>query len=155
MSKHLTKELVYDASLEQVRAMLHDPAFREAVLERQKVVRGSVTVEGDVVHVDQVQASAGLPSFVTKIVGNEIHIVRVERWRDDHAEIEFSTPGRPGEITGRSRLAVVGGQTVHTVTMDISVRVPLIGGKVEGVVATMLAKAYDKEHAVGQEWLVG
>jgi hypothetical protein len=135
--------------------MLHDPAFREAVLEQQKVVRGSATVEGDVVRIDQVQASAGLPSFVTKIVGNEIHIVRVERWHGDDADIEFSTPGRPGEITGRSTLAEVGGRTLHTVTMDVSVRVPLVGGKIEGVVAAMLAKAYDKEHATGVEWLAG
>ena len=42
MGTMLTKRITYDASAEEVAAMLDDPTFREAVLERQKVLRGSV-----------------------------------------------------------------------------------------------------------------
>ena len=35
--KKLSKKLTYDAPAEAVAAMLDDPAFRESVLERQRV----------------------------------------------------------------------------------------------------------------------
>ena len=81
MGKRVVKELTYDASLEEVAAMLTDRTFRELVLERMRVVRGSVTVEGGVVTIEQVQSSSGLPSFATRLVGDEIRIVQVESWR--------------------------------------------------------------------------
>lgn len=43
--KKLTKLLTYDATTEAVSAMLDDAAFREAVLEQQRVVRGSARVD--------------------------------------------------------------------------------------------------------------
>jgi hypothetical protein len=149
----VTMELVYDAPLTEVRAMLFDPAFRETVLERQKVARGSVSVEGDTIRVQQVQHSAGLPSFATKIVGSEIEIIRVEQWSGDDAVLEFSIPGKPGEIHGTSRLTERDGSTVQTVDLEISVRIPLVGGKLAGLVATILTKALDKEQEAGTEWL--
>jgi hypothetical protein len=35
------------------------------------------------------------------------------------------------------------------------VHLPLIGGKVEGLIADMLRKALHAEHHVGQDWLAG
>ena len=80
MSKRVVKELQYDASLDDVSAMLDDPAFREQVLADQQVLRSSVDITGDVVTVEQVQAAEGLPSFATKFVGDEITIIQRETW---------------------------------------------------------------------------
>ena len=35
----------------------------------------------------------------------------------------------------------------------MTVRLPLVGGKIEGLVADMLGKALDTEHRTGVEWL--
>lgn len=133
--------------------MLLTPAFREEVLARQKVLRGSASVHGGVVEVRQVQASRGLPSFATKVVGDEIEIVQVERWDGDRADVEVSIPGKPGEMSGHARLSEAGGRTTETVELRISVRIPLVGGKIEGLIGEMMGKALDKEQEVGAAWL--
>lgn len=154
MSRRAVKELAYDASAEQVHAMLHDPAFRQEVLTRQKVLRGDATVDGEVVRVERAYSSSSLPSFATKFVGSELEIIQVETWTStDHADLEITIPGKPGEISGTIELVESGGSTTQRVSFDIHVRIPLIGGKVESLVESMLLKAFDMEHAVGQEWL--
>ena len=154
MGKHVVKELTYDASREEVLSMLTDSAFRERVLERMQVVRGDVTVEGDVVTIEQVQSAKGLPSFATKLVGDEIRIVQVEAWRaPDRADVEVTIPGKPGEMTGSATLTESGGRTTERVDLEVTVRIPLVGGKIEGLIADMLGKALDTEHRTGVEWL--
>ncbi|HEU4337862.1 MAG TPA: DUF2505 domain-containing protein [Nocardioides sp.] len=154
MGKRVVKDLTYDAPLEEVAAMLTDPAFRELVLERMHVVRGSVTVEDGVVTLEQVQSSSGLPSFATKLVGHEIRIVQVESWRTtEHADVEVTIPGKPGEMAGTATLVESDGRTTERVDLEVTVRLPLVGGKIEGLVADMLGKALDTEHRTGVEWL--
>ena len=158
MGKRVVKDLTYDAPLEDVAAMLTDATFRERVLERMKVLRGTATVEpgaaGTVVTLDQVQSSSSLPSFATKLVGDEIRIRQVEAWRTpDRADVDVTIPGRPGEMHGTATLTESGGRTTERVDLEITVRLPLVGGKIEGLVADMLLKALDKEHETGVEWL--
>ena len=101
MSTKLTKKLTYDAPAEAVTAMLDDPAFREEVLERQKVVRGSVDIDGDVVTIEQVRSADDIPSFARKFVGDEIVIVQTETWTSPtSADIALAIPGKPGEAVG-------------------------------------------------------
>ena len=154
MGKRVTRELTYDASIGEVAAMLTDPVFRERVLERMKVVRGHATVEDGVVTLDQVQSTSSLPSFATRLVGDEIRIVQVESWRTpERADVEVTIPGKPGAMSGTATLTESGGRTTERIEMEITVRVPLVGGKIEGLVADMLGKALDKEHETGVEWL--
>ena len=154
MGTRVVKELPYDAPLEEVAAMLTDPSFRELVLERMHVVRGNVTVEDGVVTLHQVQSSSGLPSFATKLVGSEIEIVQVESWRTtEHADVEITIPGKPGEMAGTATLVESGGRTTERVDLEVTVRLPFVGGKIEGLVADMLGKALDTEHRTGVEWL--
>jgi len=154
MGKRVVKDITYDASIEEVWQMLTDPAFRERVLERMKVVRGSVVVEDGVVTLDQVQSASGLPSFATKLVGDEIRIVQVETWRSpEHADIEVTIPGKPGEMSGTATLTESGGRTTQRVDLEVTVRLPLVGGKIEGLVGDLLLKALDAEHRTGVEWL--
>ena len=154
MSTKLSKTLTYDATAEAVSAMLDDPAFREAVLERQKVERGSVDIDGDHVTIEQVRPGHALPSFARTFVGDEIVIVQKETWTSaTTADLELAIPGKPGEAAGTIVLEESGGRTTETVTLEVSVRIPLVGGKVEGLVADMVRHALDREHEVGVEWL--
>ena len=154
MSTKLTKKLTYDASAEAVTAMLDDRAFREEVLERQHVARGSVDIQGDEVTIEQVRPADGLPSFVQKFVGNEIVIVQKETWTSPtSADVTLSIPGKPGEAVGTLTLTEAGGTTTQVIDLDLSVRIPLVGGKIESFVAGLILKALDREHEVGVEWL--
>lgn len=154
MATSLRKELPYDASPDAVAAMLADVAFREEVLARQHVLRGSATVEGDTVVIEQVHSAAGLPSFARTFVGDEIAIVQTERWgTTTAADLHLTIPGKPGDITGGVTLTPSGAGTVEVVDLSVKVSIPLVGGKVEKLVADMIEKAFAKEHQVGQEWL--
>lgn len=154
MATTVHEELAYDAPVEAVAAMLLDRSFREQVLERQRVLRGSVAVEGGRVRIEQVQSARGIPAFATKFVGDEITIVQEEDWTTPTgAAITVTIPGKPGDMSGRAALAGTGGRTVETVDLTVRVGIPLVGGKIEKLIADLLAKALRKEHEVGVEWL--
>ncbi|MCY7400574.1 MAG: DUF2505 domain-containing protein [Nocardioides sp.] len=154
MSTKLTKQLTYDASAEAVTAMLDDRAFREAVLERQHVARGSVDIDGDEVTIEQVRASDDLPSFARSFVGDEIVIVQKETWTSPtSADMRLSIPGKPAEAVGSLTITESGTTTTEVIDLVVSVRIPLVGGKVEGLIAGLVREALDREHEVGVEWL--
>jgi hypothetical protein len=124
-----------------------------------KVVRASATAEqdarGTTVTIDQVQRAAGLPSFATKLVGEQIHIVQEEVWTDPtRADVQVTIPGKPGEMAGTATLTESGGTTTETVELEIRVRIPLVGGKIESLVAEMLLKALRTENDAGRDYLV-
>ncbi len=154
MSTRLTKQLTYDAPAEAVAAMLDDPAFREEVLARQKVARGTVAIDGDHVRIEQVRSAADVPSFARKFVGEEIVIVQTETWTSPTgADVEISIPGKAGGATGTLELREAGGTTTEVLDLDVSIRIPLVGGKIESMVASLLSDALDVERRVGVEWL--
>ena len=157
--KSFSHELRYDgATPEQVYAMLADPAFRERVCEYQRYHRHTVTITPDgagmSVVVDQHRPADGVPSFAQKFVGDEINIQQREQWSSPtDATLEVTIPGKPGHMTGTVHLAGDAGGTTESVAVDVKVSIPLVGGKVEGVIADMLVKALRAENKVGQEWL--
>jgi hypothetical protein len=158
MPKRITHDLTYDAPLPEVVAMLADADFRREVCARQGVLRAEVDiVESDVattVKIDQIQAADGIPSFAKTFVGDEIHIVQLESWTSpDHADVEVSIPGKPGDMTGTARLRESGGGTTERVELTVKVGIPLVGGKIEGLIADLLLKALRTENVVGREWL--
>lgn len=158
MSKRLLHELTYDAPVAEVAAMLGDPAFREDVCRFQGVTRVDVTIEhdGDGKHVviDQMQPTAGVPSFAKKIVGDETNIVQREAWSSLTAgDITIAIPGKPGDMSGTATLAEVDGRTVETVDLLIKVNIPLVGGKIEGLISGLLLKALKAENKVGRDYL--
>jgi hypothetical protein len=158
MTTRITHTLTYHGSLEDVAAMLADPAFREEVCASQGVVRHSVTASGrgagmEVV-VDRMQSADGIPSFARKFVGDEINIVQVERWTAvDTADVTITIPGKPGEMSGRIALTEDGGSTVESVTLDVRVGIPLVGGKIEKLVGDLMIAALKAENKVGRDYL--
>ncbi|MCY7394623.1 MAG: DUF2505 domain-containing protein [Nocardioides sp.] len=158
MSKRMTYELTYDAPLADVAAMLGDPAFREQVCTDQRVLSSDVTIEevGGVrqVTIDQTQAAEGIASFAKKFVGETIHIVQTESWTSaDQGTIEMTTPGKPGDIRGTIALVESGGVTTETVDMEIKIGIPLVGGKIEGLIGDLLRRALKAENRVGRDYL--
>ncbi|MDH2415028.1 DUF2505 domain-containing protein [Nocardioides sp. CER19] len=157
MSTPLRHDLTYDAPLAEVAAMLADPAFREAVCDAQHALSRTVTITGTTesgsVAVDYAQAANGVPSFAKKLVGERIEIAQREQWSGNHAALEITIPGKPGEMKGTITLTESGGTTVQRVAADIRVNMPLVGGKAERVIEEILLKALRKENQVGREWL--
>ena len=162
MSTRLSHVLTYEAPLDRVTAMLADPAFREQVLAAQGVIRSEVSIEGDAaadgldVTLDQVRRAEGIPSFAKRFVGDEIAIIQNEHWTSPtEADVTMTIPGKPGDISGTMRITESGGTISETVVLDIKVGVPLVGGKLEGLVSDLLLKALKVENRVGRDYLSG
>lgn len=157
MSKRLVHEMTYDAPADRVLEMLADPAFREEVCDYQRVLRRTVTVEttesGMDVVIDQFQSVKGLPSFATKLVGDEVNIVQRESWTGTRGDIEVTIPGKPGDMKGTAVVVESGGVTTETVDLTIKVGIPLVGGKIEGLISDLLLKALKAENKVGRAYL--
>lgn len=159
MTKRLVQTLTYEATSADVAAMLADPAFREEVCRNQRATSYEVSVEGTPgdpmqVRIEMQQPTDTVPSFAKKIVGASTTILQTETWSSvDHAEIHVSIPGKPGEMVGTAVLAEAGGVTTETVTLDVTVRIPLVGGKIEDLIAKLLGSALRAEERTGKAWL--
>lgn len=156
----LTRQLRYDAPPHVVHAMLADPAFREQVCLAQRGTDVRVEVQpaagGMSVLVDQTQPADDVPAFARKIVGDRIRILQSESWSSPtEATVEVTIPGKPGRFTGTVTLEPDGGGTVETVAGEVAVDLPLVGGRLERLVAELLGAAIDKEQVTGRAWLDG
>src|SRR5690349_6004024 len=117
--------------------MLADPAFRNEVCVATGATKHAVSVDGVQgdpmeVRIEYSQPTDRVPKFAQKFVGSEVDIVQSETWTSpEHGDIHVTIPGKPGEMVGTAVLAEAGGVTTETVTLDITVRIPLVAGKIE------------------------
>lgn len=152
--------LRYDATPEQVFAMLGDARFREQVCQAQHATECTVDVDGAgetmAVVVEQERPAEGIPSFAQKFVGDTIRISQRERWDSPtDASLDVAIPGKPGHLKGTLTLRADGAGTVETVSGELKVNIPLVGGKLEKLVAELLEQALVSEQRVGRSWLAG
>jgi hypothetical protein len=157
-------ELVYEASPDEVYAMVRDPAFREEVCAAMAVVDQDISVEptgadgteGVRVRIDMTQQTQGIPAFARKVVGDRTRIVQTEIWLSPTtADLEVKIPGKPGHIRGRITLTLTGRGTVESFDGEATISVPLVGGRLEGLIEGLFTAGMDTEQAVGARWLAG
>lgn len=150
----------YSASAAQVQQMLTDRAFRERVCERQHALSHEVAVTGagagaEVV-VRQTQAMAGAPAVATRLTGDTVTLEQRELWRSSTvADLSITLPGKPvalrnGRVTLSDR---PDGGCDQVVSGDLKVKVPLVGGKLEAMLADILRAAMRRQGEVGDGWL--
>jgi len=156
----LRHEIVYDAPLADVFAMLSDPEFRQRSAEAMGVISEDVTItpkgDGIDVRIDQVQPTEGVPKFAKKFAGETTRAVQTEKWDSPSGgSISIETPGKPTSIKGTLALSESGGRTTETLDVEVKVKVPLIGGKLESLMADLVAQGMDKEQTAGAAWLAG
>jgi uncharacterized protein YndB with AHSA1/START domain len=153
-------QLKYDAAPAEVYAMLSDPAFRNRVCAAMDTVSHDVSVtpsgDGMAVRIDMVQPTSGVPGFAKKIVGDQTRIVQSERWTAGRgADLEVEIPGKPGHVRGRIALDGDASGTVESFEGEATVSIPLLGGKLEGLIAKLFVRGMDTEQRVGAAWLAG
>ena len=153
-------QLKYDASPEDVYAMLSDPAFRQRVCAAMDTVSHDVAVDetdaGMSVRIDMVQHTHGVPGFAKRIVGDQTRIIQSEQWAETRAaDLQVEIPGKPGHIRGRITLSGDASGTVEAFDGEATVSIPFVGGKLEGVIEKLFLKGMDTEQGVGAAWLAG
>ncbi|NYG60333.1 uncharacterized protein YndB with AHSA1/START domain [Nocardioides daedukensis] len=152
----ITHSVRYAAPPAAVHAMLTDPAFREKASWAQSVTQVSVKAEGDEIRIDMHQPNTDIPGALRKFAGETTHAIQAETWSDaTTADFSVTTPGKPAGITGTRRLVADGDGTLDTFEGEAKAKVPLIGGKIESLIAAKLKAGWDIENQVGTAWLEG
>jgi Protein of unknown function (DUF2505) len=159
--KHVSHTLTYPGTtVDDVYAMLGDAAYRKAVGEYQRVIDFSCDItpsgSGMRVRLEEAHATHRIPSFAQRLVGNEIRFVQEESWTSpSSAAVRVTIPGKPGDMVGSTTLTQAGDDVVQHIDLDVKVGIPLVGGKVEDLVAGFVVQAFDAENKVGVKWLRG
>jgi len=157
----LSHTLTYPGTtLADVYAMLADPAYRKAVGDYQQVTGFAcdITPSGDGMRVrlEEAHGTDRIPSFAQRLVGHEIRFVQEESWSSPSgADIHVTIPGKPGDMTGTMSLTQSGDDVIQRIDLAVKVSIPLVGGKVEDLIAGFVGKAFDAENKVGEKWLRG
>jgi hypothetical protein len=153
-------ELRYDAPPDRVFEMLADPAFRQAACEAQDVISADVELDragdGFTLVIDMLQRTDDLPGFARTFAGESTQAVQRESWTSTTGgDLLIEAPGKPTSMRGTIRLEADGAGTTEVVELEIKVKVPLIGGKLEKLMADKVTAGMDAEHQAGIAYLSG
>jgi Protein of unknown function (DUF2505) len=160
--KHSTS---YDATGEEIFAIVTDATFREQVCEQTKALSYDVKVTqsgGDtVVRVQRELPTDNLPDIARKFVGQTLTVVQTETWHpakpdgSRDADVLGEIANAPVTIKGTARIAAEAGRTVQAIQLDVKVAVPLIGKKIESLVVDAIRAGLVKEYELGHAWSDG
>lgn len=145
----------YDAPVAAVRAMLLDPAFRERAALAMGASAVDVAIDGEVVRIDMASQSHHIPTFVRPLVGDQVVARQAEDWTGDEASFSVTAGRIPAGVQGRRALVASGNGCIDGFEGEARARIPLVGGRLERLIAERLAEGWDIEHGVGIAWLAG
>jgi Protein of unknown function (DUF2505) len=101
--------------------------------------------------------AAKLPGAIRKILNGDLVVQREERWRSEDggytAASTVKIDGVPGDISARSRIAGKDSGAALAISAQVKVSIPLIGGKLEKVVAEQVSKLLAAEAEYAEKWL--
>lgn len=128
---------------DHVRGHLHDDCT---------LVRRSEGADGSVELVMSRRA-APLPGFVAKFAPSEVFIVTTDLWgppRDGARDCTWTAeiPGTPVRIRGTQRIEPCAGGSRHLTSAEVSVAVPLVGGKIEAFVVEQIQRIAQAEEEI-------
>ncbi|AKE91067.1 MULTISPECIES: DUF2505 domain-containing protein [Rhodococcus] len=109
-------------------------------------------------HMTQSIPAEHLPSFVTNFHPGDLVIHRHESWQPvtgDRATGRFSAhvDGLPGKVDGTSTMAPDGAGTIVEIDGEAEVRIPFLGGKIEGIIVEQIVELFDVERTFTAKWL--
>jgi hypothetical protein len=128
----------YDRPVDEVLSLVLDPAFitERSTAAGETDIRATVRRDGDrTVVVNQRNVRRELPSFAAKLFSPVNEVTQTETWNIGGevktGTLQISVKGAPITIGGSFDLRPQGTGSTYRVTYDITVRIPLIGGKLE------------------------
>lgn len=99
-----------------------------------------------------------LPGVVTQFHRGDLSFVREERWSPvsdgrASATVKGSIPGAPANLTGSAMLTPTGSGSRLEFTVEVEVRVPLVGGKIENFIGGQLVDLLIAEQRFTTLWI--
>jgi hypothetical protein len=148
---------------EKVFATMTDRAYLQARLRElggpgSELLELEASPEAARYRLKQGLSEADLPPMVGKVVGGDLSIERTETLRRTGpgsygGDVDVKIAGVPASATGTMSLSDAGDGSEFEVRADVTVRVPLIGGKIEEIVAEQVRRLLEAETAFTIQWL--
>lgn len=128
---------------EAVLRMFCDPAYHrdlQAALGATGYRQLELTDDGTRFHIKmsyEVKSDAPLPGFAKKILGETTTVTQTERWDRStrKGEVIVEPRGLPGKIRCNTALTEAAGMATKTFDWEVTVKIPLVGGKLEDLVS--------------------
>jgi hypothetical protein len=148
---------------DEVYATMVDPDYLRARLEQiggpgAGLLEHRTDTEGAHYRLRHGLDAKELPSVVRSLLPGDVLIERVETWRREAmgrytGDVRVSIPGTPGSASGAMRLRDTDeGSELH-IRIEVTVDVPFLGSKIEGMVSGQVKGLLASESAFTQEWL--
>ena len=148
---------------DKVFAVMTDKEYLEARLRElggpgSGLLEHEATSEGARYRLKQGLSESDLPPIVGKVVGGDLAIERTETLRRTEpgrygGDVDVKIAGVPASASGTMALADDGNGSLFEVRTDVTVKVPLIGGKIEEIVAEQVRRLLEAETAFTIRWL--
>jgi hypothetical protein len=148
---------------EKVYATMTDPDYLRARLREiggpgSSLLDHEASPESARYELKQGLAEKDLPPVVSKVMNGDLAIVRTETLNRTapgsySGDVDVAIPGAPASAAGTMRLADATDGSLFEVHADVTVRVPLIGGKIEEIVAEQVRRLLVAETAFTIHWL--
>lgn len=161
MSKKFENIDTYNASVDALWAMLSDKQYWEdkyAAMGATDFEWKTFNAADDTLTVSSSRkVDANLPSAAKKIVGDKAEVTQTENWRREGdslvCDISILTKGAPGGTTGQMRIEPSGTESRWSADFTISINIPLLGKKLEGVMYDETSVNFATEKEFNDRWL--
>ncbi|MGZ0153484.1 DUF2505 domain-containing protein [Kribbella sp. WER1] len=166
---HLTLATSYDASPEEVFAMITDITFQEQVFEQLRAQSYGVQVgdEGDDVAVKVHWMVSEVPVVARRFVGHKLELEQSKLWHRAgvdgarEADVDGGVTGTAGvagatvKVAGMTRILPVGRGTKQAFDLNITASLPVVRGTLEQLVADAVRARLENKFKVASRWLSG
>ncbi|GAB3821468.1 DUF2505 domain-containing protein [Tessaracoccus terricola] len=152
----LNYEHTYNGTPEQVVALMRNKDFITDVAEHAGATSHDVAISGNVT---QLRMTLPVPGDVAKFVGGEVDLSQRFEWSDPAADgsstgkVDVTVKGLPITVAATAVLRPAGDATSGSYSGDLRVKIPLVGGKVEKMVAPFIEQAFAGIERRAQDWL--
>lgn len=160
----ITTTHTFDATPEECWAMFSDPASHVNKFEQMghhgvEVVEKKKTEQQLKIVITREVDIDGIPGFAKKFVNPRNTVISTDEWNDRGdgtygGGFVLDTKGVPIELSGDTNIESAGdGQSLYTVVLHISVKVPIIGGKLADFGKKIALAQLEHEFTIGDDWL--
>lgn len=152
----LSSRQTFSADPLRVHAALTDEAFLAHAAQAMGALRHEVSATGQVT---LLRALVEAPAEIRPFVGPTFTLTQESTWGPPAADgardgtVRVTVDGAPVELVGTTRLAPTASGSTLDYAGDLTVRIPLLGGKLEKAVAPAVLEALGAQERVARDWL--
>ncbi|WP_426574401.1 DUF2505 domain-containing protein [Aquihabitans sp. McL0605] len=154
----------FDASIDELWAMVHDPASHVAKFTRMghrdlEVLAEEVGDDALDITIRR-QVDIDVPSIASKFISPANTVTSVDHWKRaadgscaGHYEVDIK--GAPAQTRGTTRIVADGDGASYTVVLDVKVKVPMVGDRIAKALRPQLEAQMLQEFEASEAWLAG